>query len=684
MKSNILLIVGAIFIISVIVTLNLFVQQNYQAEMAEQFNKQQLLLAESISKNIHRSIEHLKSMSHAFAGLLGGTDIDRGAVRRFVTESFSEAEDIRLDLRIFEGGSLTYSSTDRPAGEGDLALLERAESLGPGESLVVDRGEEQKLTLVTPVFGGAGRRGALIFDISIGSINRKFLAPIQSGSKGFAWMMDADGTLLYHPTQTGMIGKNLNKVDASCFECHKSFEVERKILESGGTGVRSYIAPFGEDKIIAFSRIDLAPGSFWIAVVSIPYSEVTASIRKSMKLHSILVISIFMTTAAAAFMLVLINRKRIKAEERARHEAELERYASELEEAVKKQTLELISEKEKLDAIVGALEVGLFLADHNKNIIWVNKTLKDWVGEEKVKALTLEEIYGGDEVQSSTSMGNMMQEVVHHTLGRRKGYFQITTTTLSGPDGRMQLLGLIHDITEIKKFEEQMAHSEKLASIGRLTAGIAHEIGNPLTSVFSFLQILREMEKDDFKKENLDTILFHINRIADIVRQLSGLSKLPPASFKEVQINDLIASSLGLLQYDKRAKPITVVKELGALPEIVTDANQLTQVFVNFILNAVDAMPEGGTLTIRTMDDTDSISVEVEDTGVGIPRENLQRVFDPFFTTKDKGTGLGLSVSYGIIRRLGGEIAVESEEGRGTTFRITVPKRRHEQADTRG
>jgi signal transduction histidine kinase len=272
----------------------------------------------------------------------------------------------------------------------------------------------------------------------------------------------------------------------------------------------------------------------------------------------------------------------------------------------------------------------------------------------------------------------MIQEVVHHTLGRRKGYFQITTTTLSGPDGKMQLLGLIHDITQIKKFEEQMSHSEKLASIGRLTAGIAHEIGNPLTSVFSFLQILREVETEEFKKGNLDTILFHINRIADIVRQLSGLSKLPPAAFKKVQINDLIESSLGLLQYDKRAKPIEVRKELSELPEIVSDANQLTQVFVNFILNAVDAMPEGGTLIIRSRENKDDIEVEIADTGVGIPRENLQRVFDPFFTTKDKGTGLGLSVSYGIIKRLGGDISVESEVDKGTSFTLNIPKRSHE------
>jgi|Deesub1362A_J573_1020465.scaffolds.fasta_scaffold00183_12 signal transduction histidine kinase len=679
MKSNILLIAAAIFIISVIITLNLFFQQNYQAEMAQQFNKQQLLLAETISGNIQRSLEHLKAMSVTLARLLGNTSLERADLADFVSDAFADVgTDIRLDLRIFDkNGALKYSSLSQPMDISDHVLIEKAKKLQAGNTVVLNRADLQEIRFATPIYNDEGLQGVIVLNLCLNSINRKFIEPIKSGSKGYAWMMDASGTLLYHPTQPEMIGKNLYRADASCFKCHTSFEVEKKILDSGGTGVQSYIAPFGEDKIIAFSRIQLSPTDFWIACVSIPYTEVTASIRKSMKLHSILVLAIFGTTAIAAFTIVVINRKRIKAEERAKHEAELERYAAELERAVEKRTLELISEKEKLDTIVSTLDVGIFLADHNKKIIWVNRTLKDWFGEDRINDLNLEDIYGGAEV-SSTVNNKMIQEVVYHTLGKRKGYFQITSTPLVGPDGNMQLLGLIHDITEIKRFEEQMAHSEKLASLGRLTAGIAHEIGNPLTSVFSFLQILRERETDDFKKESLDTILFHINRIAEIVRQLSGMSKLPPTEFKEAQINDLIESSLLLMQYDKRAKAISVKKELSPLPPVVTDANQLTQVFVNLILNAVDAMPEGGTLTIRTRETEENIVVDFEDTGMGIPRENLKKVFDPFFTTKDKGTGLGLSVSYNILKRLGGDISVESEENKGTTFTVTIPKKKHE------
>ena len=525
MRSNILLIGAAIAVISFIITLNLFFQQNYQTEMAGQFGKQQLLLAENISKNIGESIGHMKGMMAVLAGLSSGTDF-KAASAMVVREG--------LDT--------------------DLNVLDGKGGLRDGETLVETEGGRLRLT--TPL---KASKGALVLSTSIDSLNRKFVAPIKSGAKGYAWLMDGNGTLIYHPTQPEMQGKNLFKADASCLRCHKSFETEKKILESGATGVQTYIAPFGEDKIIAFSRINLSRDSFWIACVSAPYSEVTAGMRKSMRLHSILVLAIFATTTAGAFTVVAINRRRIKAEEKARHEAYFEKYAKELEEEVNRRTLEL-------------------------------------------------------------------------------------------------------------------AHSEKLASIGRLTAGIAHEIGNPLTAVFSFLQILREKETDDFKKESLDTVLLHINRIADTVRQLSGLAKVPPAETKETELNGVIESALGLLQFDKRAKGIKIIKELSPLPPVVTDANRLSQVFVNLILNAVDAMHGGGALTVRSRPSGDRIEVEFEDTGVGIERENLQRVFDPFFTTKDKGTGLGLSVSYSIVKRLGGDITVESEPGKGTRFTIKIPK----------
>jgi signal transduction histidine kinase len=470
-----------------------------------------------------------------------------------------------------------------------------------------------------------------------------------------------------------MVGKNLYKADSSCFKCHKTFDVEKKIIEGKGDSYGRHVAPSGEDKVLAFSTA-LVGDSKWIVAVSAPYSEVTGTIQRSMKFYSWLIISIFMTTSIVSVMLIFSYRKRVKAEELERHQKELERYAGDLERKVNKRTEELSTEKEKLNTIVSAIGSGIILLDLQGKIQWTNQTMKEIAGKD-ITGMSCEEICADCTIAGSYSVDDMQTEILLNLFGMKDRYFQVTTAPVKGTDGELHgYIRLVQDVTEMKKMEEQMMHSEKLASLGRLTAGITHEIGNPLTSVFSFVQILKEMEQDEFKKESLGTIYFHINRIADILKQLSGFSKTPPVELKPWKVNSLIESSLSLIQYDKRAKDITIVRDLASdIPEITTDGNQLSQVIVNIILNAVDAMPAGGTLTIRSRVKDQHIIVTFEDTGIGISQENIGRIFDPFFTTKEKGTGLGLAVSYSIIKKLNGSLSVESEVKKGSRFVITLP-----------
>ena len=182
------------------------------------------------------------------------------------------------------------------------------------------------------------------------------------------------------------------------------------------------------------------------------------------------------------------------------------------------------------------------------------------------------------------------------------------------------------------------------------------------------------MEEDEFKKESLETIYFHINRISEILKQLSGFSKMPVEELKRHQINEIIETSINLIQYDKRAKNVSIIKKLSpSLPKVIIDGNQLSQVFINLTLNAIDAMSNGGTLTVRSTEIWGNIVIQFEDTGIGIPKEELPKIFDPFYTTKEKGTGLGLAVSYNIIKKMNGTITVESEAGKGSIFTITIP-----------
>jgi PAS domain S-box-containing protein len=359
-----------------------------------------------------------------------------------------------------------------------------------------------------------------------------------------------------------------------------------------------------------------------------------------------------------------------------RHEIELEKYALQLEQKVEERTSELVSEKEKLNTVISAIGGGILLIDQAGTIQWANPMMKEMAGQD-ITGKTCEDICQDCDISQSYKQDNIETTVISNLFGQKGKHFQITTAPVKGVDGKTHgYIRLIQDVTELKRMEEQIAHSDKLASIGRLAAGIAHEIGNPLTSIFSFVQILRDMEDDKFKKESLDIIYFHVNRISEILKQLSGFTRASAGEQKlaRIDVNQVIENSVSLIQYDKKAKGIVIKRELSPdLPKVPSDANQLSQVFVNLTLNAIDAMPDGGTLHVRSFSAGKEVLIQFQDTGMGIPKEELNRVFDPFYTTKEKGTGLGLSVSYNIIKKMGGTINVESEVGKGTLFTVAIP-----------
>lgn len=224
---------------------------------------------------------------------------------------------------------------------------------------------------------------------------------------------------------------------------------------------------------------------------------------------------------------------------------------------------------------------------------------------------------------------------------------------------------------------QQIGRSEKLASIGRLAAGIAHEINNPLTGVLTLAHLLREKANmDEQDLQDLDMIILETTRTSEIVRGLLDFARERPARKDRLDLNDAVQRTVRLLRGQKPFRKIEIVLDLGDhLPDIDGDVNQLQQVLVNLALNSSAAMPDGGTLSIRTFADGGLVLMRVADTGCGIKPEHLDKIFDPFFTTKPvgEGTGLGLSVSYGIVEQHGGTIEVESEPGKGTVFTLAFP-----------
>jgi signal transduction histidine kinase len=276
---------------------------------------------------------------------------------------------------------------------------------------------------------------------------------------------------------------------------------------------------------------------------------------------------------------------------------------------------------------------------------------------------------------------------------------------------------------KLKQAQEELIRSEKLASIGRFAAGVAHEVGNPLGAILGYTSIL---EREDIHREEaqdyLKRIEKEIERINRILRELLDFSKPSKFEIRDVEVNTVLENTLSLLSHQKTFKNIETQLELEPdLPMIKGDESQLSQVFINILLNAIDAMPNGGYLKIQTenfvverylgddfqpiypprrkgdpmesdysrlrksdpfsalftkfLKEDRLVKIRISDTGVGIEPDNLERIFDPFFTTKepDKGTGLGLSVSLSIIESMNGRIRVESEIGKGSAFEIYFP-----------
>jgi PAS domain S-box-containing protein len=236
---------------------------------------------------------------------------------------------------------------------------------------------------------------------------------------------------------------------------------------------------------------------------------------------------------------------------------------------------------------------------------------------------------------------------------------------------------VLEDVTDRANMEEQLRLSEKMAAIGLLAAGVAHEVNTPLTGISSFTQMLLERsEPDDPKTKLLEKIERQTFRAAKIISSLLNLSRPSGGDTGPVDLNVVVADVLSLLEHQFKLSKIQVRRDLATPAVLVVGVEyKLQQVFLNLFLNARDAMPRGGWLAIESRVEDDTAIVEVSDTGAGIPSDHLARIYDPFFTTKGegRGTGLGLSVTYGIVQEHGGTLTCESDAEHGTRFRLVLP-----------
>ncbi|MBN1348825.1 RsbRD N-terminal domain-containing protein [candidate division KSB1 bacterium] len=351
---------------------------------------------------------------------------------------------------------------------------------------------------------------------------------------------------------------------------------------------------------------------------------------------------------------------------------------------------ELEKEKQKLEGILSAIGAGLSLIDANFEVLWFNEYLHDAIHKAKAPHATacFKVHWNQNEAcedcpAKRTFQTGRIERVVRKITDSEDDpqYFQIDAIPVQNENGQTyQVLELVQDISDAVKLEQQFLKSERLASLGKLAAKVAHEIRNPLSSISLNTELLED-EINNFKngsieeaKSLLSSIMSEIERLVSFTEEYLQFYRLPRQKLERVDLNQLILDLLTFQTHEFAAHKIRVTKELDKkLPDISLDRRQMRQALLNILKNSMEAMPQGGQIAIRTKAVDNRVELQISDTGCGIEKEHLNDIFELFYSSKNGGTGLGLAIAQQIILGHHGTIACESQPGFGTALTIHLP-----------
>jgi PAS domain S-box-containing protein len=346
------------------------------------------------------------------------------------------------------------------------------------------------------------------------------------------------------------------------------------------------------------------------------------------------------------------------------------------------QVAELQSRQE---TILESSGVGLLLVENGK-IMALNRALEAIYGIPREQAIgqVLADVFPlhfvrAIEREVETVPSGMEARLYRYSLANRAGAPLIVNVSVSPDSGERSGPRVISfdEVTERVQLEHQVLQQERLASLGLLAAGVAHEVNTPLTGISSYAQMLLEdLDPGDMRREMLEKIEAQTRRASDIANSLLDLARPERTEFESLSINDTVAEVVRLFEPQLKRRGVRLKSTLHSdLPVIRGHKAKLQQVLLNLLLNATDAVGQGGRISLETRSDDGRVVLEVTDNGAGIDEDDLPRIFDPFFTTKGRGkaSGLGLSISYGIVREHSGELLVESVPGEFTRFRVVLP-----------
>jgi len=458
--------------------------------------------------------------------------------------------------------------------------------------------------------------------------------------------------------------KNLQWRQISGFDGQNVFEVYRKFIPSGpprGRGMmRRHMQMMGRQAPAAGQQNEDITDSARIIFVGLDMRTIEEAQRADVR-HAVIMGAILLLVGFAGFTLLF------------------------LVQSYRATRASLVRIKAFSDNVVENVPIGLLALDHQGKIAAFNKGAEailqlsalEVIGQAASKCLPTELL---EEINNSRTRDDVIEREIECTTAHGK-MVPLEIGASSIKDENDVFLGnvlLFKDLTEVRALRREVARSQRLASVGRLAAGVAHEIRNPLSSIKGFATYFKERYPDQPQDQQTAAIMIQeVDRLNRVVGQLLEFSR--PISIKpqKTSLQMLVSDSLKLIEDRAAEKNISVHAQNNArVDEARIDPDRINQVLLNLYLNAMDAMDEGGKLSVDLLSNSESgdIQITVSDTGRGISPDHLAKVFDPYFTTKSSGTGLGLAIAYNIVEAMGGSIKVASEKSQGTTFTITLPE----------
>jgi PAS domain S-box-containing protein len=663
-------------------------------QVNDDFNQQQLILARQAASQIRANLDEIMAEINSLRQHLGTMSADvRGKALLGVFERARSKGLVEIGLmdstaHVQYGQRVEGAHATDPAKVTDTCGKYRMQTtiLGP---LWADPSGEDELTVAgifcTPVALDADER-MLFATLNVSQLVSRATQEIRSGKTGYAWAIDSSGAFLYHP-EKGFIGR-------SAFEARQQREPyisftqinrimkERMLLGAEGTG--TYVSGWHRGfhgqitKLIAFTPVRspaLAAGQLWSVAVVAPISEVAETLHRVYLRHfaaeAALIAGMFVFG-----LLGVINQRRLSQALEKRMGRQEEYMASILENSV--------------DGII-------FVDQDNRVQVW-NRGAElifgyrpdEMVGQ-TFHRLIPPEIDADEELRRIHELMSTRGYVKDYIAPRMTKDGRRITIDISRTDVRSKegdIIGstvIIKDVTEKMQMEQRIYNTEKLASIGILAAGVAHEINNPLAIILGFTDLLLErFQPGSPEYEDLKIIAENGNHARKIVEDLLGFARITEGMEDIVDVKHCIERVVNIVKNTLMTAKIELVMEVAdSLPRVRGDAREFQQVIFNLVNNSVAAMRQkGGTLTLGARGENGWVQLTVTDTGSGIPDKIKRRIFDPFFTTKKvgEGTGLGLSLCYGILNKYGGRISFTSTSAEdspgqptGTTFTVSMP-----------